>query len=99
MDFSKLSYSDIENIAGDLDNQANNMATVLERVKSYFQTVGDGSSTWSGDAANHAREEFDSLSSQFHLFNEAVTSCASYLRQMVANYQAVDTAAKSNIDF
>lgn len=91
MDFSKVSYEDVEAKAADLSSTANDMNSTLQAITQLFNQVGDDS-VWSGTAASETKASFDLLSSQFHQFNEAVQNCSEYLIAMVENYKSADSA-------
>lgn len=90
-EFSGLSYGEINNIASQLDAKATAMESILSAVTNEFNKIGqDG--TWSGTSASATKEEFDALKAKFPEFKQAINDCASYLRQTVERYQAVDRA-------
>lgn len=91
MDISKLTYADLEGVASVLDSKAAAMAQTLQAIRNELEKVGSDD-VWSGTAANQAMEEFRTLYSKFTDFSQAVTDEAKYLRNVVANYQSVDSA-------
>lgn len=91
MDFSKLSYGQINSIAEQLSSSASQMESVLEEVKALFNKIGT-EDVWSGTAASATKEKFDRLSAKFPEFSQAVEDCHKYLLQVVENYKAVDTS-------
>ena len=91
MDFSKVSYEDVEAKAADLSTTASSMDSTLQEIKMLFNQVGDDS-VWSGTAASQTKSTFDMLSAQFHQFNEAVQNCSEYLVKAVETYKSVDSA-------
>ncbi len=94
MDFSKISYGEVKNFSASLKQNASSMDALLKDITTQFNKIGDDG-VWSGDAAGAAKQEFDSLSSRFHEFNEAINECAKYLDQVVANYEALDAQVKN----
>ncbi len=91
MNFSKLSYGQIQNISSQLKSDADSMQKILEEVKNQFAKIGDGE-TWSGTAAASAKGSFDTLSAKFPDFYNAINDCSTYLVSVVENYQSVDAA-------
>ncbi len=89
MDFSKLSYGQITEIASDLSSNASQMENILNETKTLLNKIGTDE-VWSGTAASAAKEKFDTLSAKFPEFSQAVNDCSAYLNQVVANYQAAD---------
>lgn len=91
MEFSKLSYNQVESLAEQLNTSAGQMESLLNEIKVLFERIGT-EDTWSGTAASTTKEEFDALSAKFPEFNQAITDCYKYLMSVVANYKAVDQA-------
>lgn len=89
--FSGLSYTEISDIASQLDSKATSMEGILNAVTNEFNKIGN-EGTWSGTAASAAKEEFDALKAKFPEFKEAINDCAKYLRQTVERYKSVDAA-------
>ena len=80
MEFSKLSYTQVQAMADQLNTASTNMETLLNEIKSLFENVGNDG-VWSGTAAATTKEQFD-----------AVNDCYKYLLSVVENYKAVDAA-------
>ena len=91
MDFSKLSYSQVQTMADRLNTSANNMEALLNEIKALFEKIGNDE-VWSGTAAAQTKEQFELLSAKFPEFSSAVNDCYKYLLNVVENYKAVDTA-------
>lgn len=89
MDFSKLSYNQITDIAEDLKNSASQMETLLNEIKTLFNKVGTDE-VWSGTAASTTKAKFDQLSAKFPEFYTAINDCHTYLMSVVENYKSVD---------
>lgn len=89
MDFSKLSYSQVQALAEQLNTSANSMEGVLTEIKALFERVGSDD-VWSGTAASNTKETFDTLSAKFPEFSQAINECYKYLMQVVENYKNVD---------
>ncbi len=89
--FSGLSYGEIRNISGQLSSKAARMEQILNAVSTEFNKVGNDG-TWSGTAASSAKQEFDALKAKFPEFKQAIDDCAKYLQNVVARYEAVDSA-------
>lgn len=90
MDFSKLSYSQVQTLADQLNTSSTEMETLLAEIKALFDKVGNDS-VWSGTAASATKETFDALSAKFPEFSLAVNDCYKYLLQVVENYKSVDS--------
>lgn len=90
-----LSYNEILSIAATLSTASTNMDKVLNTTKVLLNKVGTDS-VWSGTAAAEAKSRFDTLSKQFPEFTKSVDDMSKYLKQVVANYQTVDSAVKGN---
>lgn len=90
-----LSYNEILSIAATLSTASTNMGKVLNTTKVLLNKVGTDS-VWSGTAASEAKTKFDALSKQFPEFTQSVDDMSKYLKQVVANYQTVDSAVKGN---
>ncbi len=88
---SKLSYSEIEEIAENLNSSSRNMETLLNEIKNLFEKVGTDE-VWSGTAAATSKETFDRLSEKFPQFSQAISNCHSKLMTVIANFKAVDNA-------
>ena len=95
MDFSKLSYSQVQSLADQLNSASREMETLLEEIKTLFNKVGT-EDVWSGTAANTTKETFDTLSAKFPEFSQAVEDCHRYLLNVVENYKAVDAIVTGN---
>lgn len=92
MDFSKLSYSQVQSIAEQLKSDSSTMSTLLDTdIKSLFNKIGTDD-VWSGTAAAETKARFDTLSAKFNEFYEAIQDCCNYLNNVVENYKAVDAA-------
>jgi len=91
MEFSKLSYQQVQALADRLNTSATNMESLLNEVKALFENVGNDG-VWSGTAAASTKEQFDALSAKFPEFSQAVNDCYKYLISVVENYKAVDAA-------
>lgn len=96
MDFSKLSYQQVQAMADQLNTSATNMANLLGEIKTLFGNVGN-EGVWSGTAAASTKEQFDALSAKFPEFSQAVNDCYTYLMSVVENYKAVDAAIKGQM--
>lgn len=91
MDFSKLSYTQVQGLADQLNSASTQMESVLNEVKSLFDKVGNDE-VWSGTAASTTKETFDQLSAKFPEFSQSVNDCYKYLVNVVENYKAADQA-------
>ena len=96
MDFSKLSYSQVQALADQLHNSATSMETLLSEIKTLFENIGS-EEVWSGTAASETKTQFDVLSSKFPEFSSAVNDCYKYLLSVVENYKAVDAAINGQV--
>lgn len=89
MDFSKLSYGQVQAMADQLHGSATEMENTLTEIKTLFERVGNDD-VWSGIAASTTKERFDELSSKFPEFSQAIDDCYNYLLQVVERYKSVD---------
>ena len=89
MDFSKLSYGQVQAMADQLHGSATEMENTLTEIKTLFERVGNDD-VWSGTAASTTKERFDELSSKFSEFSQAIDDCYNYLLQVVERYKSVD---------
>lgn len=96
MDFSRLSYSQVQSMADQLNTSATNMESLLNEIKTLFENIGNDS-VWSGTAAAATKEQFDVLSAKFPEFSSAVNDCYKYLVSVVENYKAVDAAVNGQM--
>ena len=90
MDFSKLSYGQIEGIANQLNEKATQMESLLEEIKALFNKIGTDD-VWNGTAASKTKEEFDRLSAKFPEFSSVISDCYKHLLSVVETYKSVDT--------
>ncbi len=89
MDFSKLSYSQVQALAEQLNSSSSAMEGLLTEIKALFERVGTDD-VWSGTAASNTKETFDTLSAKFPEFSQAINECYKYLMSVVENYKNVD---------
>lgn len=90
MDFSKLSYGQVQSLAEQLNNSSNQMENLLTEMKSLFEKIGS-EDVWSGTAASNTKETFDQLSAKFPEFSQSVNDCYRYLMSVVESYKSVDS--------
>lgn len=90
MDFSKLSYSQVQSLAEQLNSSSASMETLLSEIKTLFTKIGNDD-VWSGTAASTTKEAFDTLSAKFPEFSQAVNDCYKYLMSVVESYKSVDS--------
>lgn len=95
MDFSKLTYGQVQSMAEKLNNSATQMESLLSEIKTLFNKVGTDD-VWSGTAASSTKEKFDTLSAKFPEFSQSVNDCYTYLMSVVENYQSVDAMVTGN---
>lgn len=91
MDFSKLSYSQVQSLADQLNSSSTQMESLLTEIKTLFEKIGNDE-VWSGTAASQTKETFDTLSAKFPEFSQSVNDCYKYLISVVENYKSVDAA-------
>lgn len=89
MDFSKLSYAQVQGLADQLNSSSSSMENLLTEIKALFEKVGNDD-VWSGTAASTTKETFDQLSAKFPEFSQSVNDCYKYLMAVVENYKSVD---------
>ncbi len=93
MDFSKLSYSQVETLATQLNGASTSMESLLDEIKTLFNKVGTDD-VWSGTAASETKNEFDTLSAKFPEFSNAINDCYRYLMSVVETYKNVDATVQ-----
>lgn len=91
MDFSKLSYAQVQSIAEQLNSSSLQMESLLTEIKTLFEKVGNDD-VWSGTAASQTKETFNTLSAKFPEFSQSINDCYKYLVSVVENYKSVDAA-------
>ena len=91
MDFSKLSYAQVQSIAEQLNSSSLQMESLLTEIKALFEKVGNDD-VWSGTAASQTKETFNTLSAKFPEFSQSINDCYKYLVSVVENYKSVDAA-------
>ena len=91
MDFSKLSYSQVQSLADQLNSSSTQMESLLTEIKTLFEKIGNDE-VLSGTAASQTKETFDTLSAKFPEFSQSVNDCYKYLISVVENYKSVDAA-------
>lgn len=89
MDFSKLTYSQVQAMADQLNSSSTQMEALLSEIKTLFNKIGTDD-VWSGTAASTTKETFDELSAKFPEFSQSVNDCYKYLVSVVENYKSVD---------
>ena len=89
MDFSRLSYGQVQSLADQLNSSSTAMESLLAEIKALFEKVGTDD-VWSGTAAASTKDTFDTLSAKFPEFSAAINDCYKYLLSVVENYKAVD---------
>jgi Proteins of 100 residues with WXG. len=90
MDFSKLSYGQVQSLGDQLNSASSSMETLLSEIKTLFEKIGNDD-VWSGTAAATTKETFDALSAKFPEFSAAINDCYKYLLSVVENYKSVDS--------
>lgn len=95
MDFSKLTYGQVQAMADQLNTSSTDMESLLSEIKSLFDKVGT-EDVWSGTAASTTKETFDKLSEKFPEFSQSVKDCYEYLMKVVENYKTVDAMVTGN---
>mgnify|MGYP000403522572 CR=1 FL=1 len=90
MDFSKLSYSQVQAMADQLNSSSTQMESLLTEIKTLFDKIGSDE-VWSGTAASETKATFDKLSAKFPEFSQSVNDCYKYLLSVVENYKSVDS--------
>ena len=90
MDFSKLSYSQVQSLAEQLNSASSQMESLLTEVRTLFEKIGNDD-VWSGTAASQTKETYHTLRAKFPEFSQAVNDCYRYLLSVVENYKSVDS--------
>ncbi len=90
MDFSKLSYGQVQSMAEQLNSSSTQMEALLNEIKALFDKIGNDD-VWSGTAASTTKDTFDQLSAKFPEFSQSINDCYKYLMSVVENYKSVDS--------
>lgn len=90
MDFTKLSYQEILNLASILKTCSINLDMILNvELKELLNKIGD-ENFWSGTSAEELKERITTLESKLPSYNEKLNNLATKLELVVDNYKTVD---------
>lgn len=90
MDFTKLSYQEILNLASILKTCSINLDMMLNvELKELLNKIGD-ENFWSGTSAEELKERIKTLESKLPSYNEKLNNLATKLELVVDNYKLVD---------
>ena len=92
----KLSYQQLRADATTLELQAQNMKSILDKVKNQMERINT-EGVWKSNAAQKAYDTFNELASKFPGFYDKVTSYATFLRNTAQAYEDADKAIQSKI--
>lgn len=90
MDFTKLSYQEILNLASILKTCSINLDMILNvELKELLNKIGD-ENFWSGTSAEELKERIKTLENKLPSYNEKLNNLATKLELVVDNYKTVD---------
>ncbi len=90
MDFTKLSYQEILNLASILKTCSINLDMMLNvELKELLNKIGD-ENFWSGTSAEELKERIKTLENKLPSYNEKLNNLATKLELVVDNYKTVD---------
>lgn len=90
MDFTKLSYQEILNLASILKTCSINLDMMLNvELKELLSKIGD-ENFWSGTSAEELKERIKTLENKLPSYNEKLNNLATKLELVVDNYKTVD---------
>ena len=90
MDFTKLSYQEILNLASILKTCSINLDMMLNvELKELLNKIGD-ENFWSGTSAEELKERIKTLENKLPIYNEKLNNLATKLELVVDNYKTVD---------
>lgn len=92
----KLSYQQLRSDATTLEQQAQNMKSILDKVKRQMEKINT-EGVWKSSAAQKTYDTFNELASKFPGFYDKVTSYATFLRNTAQAYEDADKAIQSKI--
>ncbi len=95
MNYSKISYDQLETLANELNQASRNMENILNEVKELLDRVGN-TEAWQGTSAQTAQTKFNQLSAKFPEFYTATGKCYTHIMSVIENYKSVD-ASVSNL--
>ncbi len=94
MNYTKLSYGQLESLANELNQASKNMENILNDVKALLNRV-TSSGAWEGTSAAQATAKFNELSAKFPEFYTAIGKCHTHLMSVIENYKSVDTSVSN----
>lgn len=94
MNYSKLSYEQLEGLANELNQASKNMENILNDVRNLLNRVGN-TEAWQGTSASVVKAKFDELSAKFPEFSIATGKCCSHIMSVVANYRSTDASVSN----
>ncbi len=93
IDGIKISLGEVSKTAGQIRNLNQQLATTLEDIKKEMNAL---SATWTSDASNTIRGNFNALAPRFEEYRQVIDSYAKFLDNTVTNYNAAETAINNN---
>lgn len=93
----KLSYENLRADATSLEQYAQNMKLILDKVKAEMEKINT-EGVWKSNAAQKAYDTFNELAGKFPGFYEKVTSYATFLKKTAQAYEDADKAIQNKIN-
>ena len=95
MNFEKISYEQLESLAGELNTASQRMQDTLDTVSQLLSQIGT-TEVWQGTTAEQVRQKFDQLVAKFPEFVNATGKCSTHIISVVENYRSTDTSVANN---
>lgn len=93
----QISYEEVTAIANGIRSSSTKMKEILDDIKKQMQVINT-ESTWKSGASEVLISKFNTLSSKFDSFSNAVGVYATFLDNTVATYKAADTTISNKAD-
>ena len=88
-----ISLGEVTRTAGTIRTLNASLTARLEEIKNEMNAL---ESTWSSDASNSIRSNFNKFAPRFEQFREVVESYALFLDNTVTNYDTTETGINNN---
>lgn len=93
----RASYEEIRQAAANIKGIADNLQREIDEFVNISNNIGEGGSSWSGQAAEEAKHTIQALKAKIdELHNQAIAFSAQ-ANAAVNNYEAADQASRSEM--